>query len=133
MLCDFVTGEDHFFPAVASAEVIHVVPSFVAVPASTGIFFPYHEHPRPVRLEIGIHVFTQAEKEKRSPHFLSGKERPPVSVWCTRQDSNLHGFPADPKSLCTSCNYVLEFEENAHFIEKSQVRDRIASLLREAL
>jgi len=40
--------------------------------------------------------------------------------------------PWDPKSLCTSCNYVLEFEENAHFIEKSQVRDRIANLLREA-
>ena len=39
--------------------------------------------------------------------------------------------PMDPKSLCTSCNYVLEFEENAHFIEKSQVRDRIANLLRE--
>jgi len=32
MLCDFVTGEDHLFPAAAKAEVIHVVPSLCGHP-----------------------------------------------------------------------------------------------------
>ncbi len=56
MLCDLVAGEDHLFPAVASAEVKHMVPPFMAIPASAGIFFFYREHPCSVRLEIGIHI-----------------------------------------------------------------------------
>ena len=63
MLCGLVTREDHFSPAVASAEVIRVVPPFMAIPASAGIFFLYREHPRSVRLEIWDPYYTLAEKK----------------------------------------------------------------------
>ena len=49
-------AESDFFPAVVSAEVIDVVPTLVAIPASAGIFFFRREHPRPVGLEIQIHI-----------------------------------------------------------------------------
>ena len=52
MLCGFVAGVDHLFPAVASREVIHMVPPLVAIPASAGILFLHHEHPCSIGFEI---------------------------------------------------------------------------------
>ena len=51
-------------------------------------------------------LFHFGGEEKRPRHFLSGSGRPSVSVWCTRQDSNLHGFLADPKTPNTNYDSV---------------------------
>ena len=91
MLCGLVTREDHFSPAVASAEVIRVVPPFMAIPASAGIFFLYREHPRSVRLEIWDPYYTLAEK--KNGLRTSFREGETVCFrWCGQQDLNLHGI-----------------------------------------
>lgn len=89
---DFISGENHFFPAVASTEVIHVVSSLVAIPASAGISFPYREHPRFVGLEIRIHILPC--RRRKTASALPFREWETVDFpWCTRQGLNLHGSP----------------------------------------
>ena len=93
MLCNLVAGEDHLFLAVAQAEIIHMVPTLVTIPASAGIFFLQHEHPRPIGLEIRIPI--SPWRRRKAASALPFQERETVEIrWCGRQDSNLHSFPS---------------------------------------
>lgn len=69
MVGNFVSREDHLFPTVASAEVINVVPSFMAIPTSADILLLDGHYARTVGLELLVHHFhLGGETETVSAH-----------------------------------------------------------------